>query len=208
MTFPHFIFPLISTKAALVVIIPVLILRISQMKLTQKLGLAALLCLSVFTVLICAIRIAGSAHRHDHLDSTWSWFWMHIESCVATIMVSISAFSPFLFINRDRMKKADEKKQQSKVPSPLNQERVLQNNKSLGRSGWGNMGREGLPAPPLATLTRIHRFIYDDSRLTEGTETIESINHSADEERQPYVLSAGTEGIQSKVRSYSRIAPA
>lgn len=173
MTFPPYIFPLLSTKTVLVVIIPVLILRRSQMKPIQKLGLAAFLCLSIFTFLISAIRKTGPAHRHGQLDPTWSWFLMHIESCVATSIASISALSPFF--NRDRMNKAKEKKGKSKVPLAFHQERGLQNNKIVDRSGWGNVGLEGFPAAPLATLTRIHRFIYHDARFMEGNETIESI---------------------------------
>lgn len=110
MTLSASIFSLFGTKTVLVVIIPVLILRISQMKPTQKLGLATFLCLFIFTFLICAIRIAGSTHRHSQLDVTWDWFLIHIEACVATIMASVSAFSPFFFGNHDNMNKAEEKK--------------------------------------------------------------------------------------------------
>lgn len=207
MTLTPFYFPFISTKAVLVVIIPILILRISQMKFTQKLGLATLLCLSIFMVLISAIRMTGYAHHHSQLDPTWTWFWMYIESCVAIIIASISAFSPFFFINRDRVKKADEK-EKGKFPLPLDQERVLHNNKSLDRAGWRNMDREGLPAVPLATLTRIHRFLYDDARLMEWTETMHSKSHWVDEESQPYIFSPSTKEIEGKERSYSLIAPA
>ena len=156
------------------------------MKFTQKLGLAALLCLSIFMVLISAIRMTGYAHHHGLIDVTWSWLWIHIEACVAIIMASISAFSPFIFINRKHVKKADE------VPSPLDQERVLENSKSPNRTGCGEMGREGLPAAPLATLTRIHRFLYEDARLTEVTQTMQSTSCSGDEESQSYVLSPST----------------
>lgn len=177
------------------------------MKFTQKLGLAALLCLSIFMVLISAIRMTGYAHHHGLIDPTWTWFWMYIESCVAIIIASISAFSPLFFINRDRVKKADEK-EKSKLPLPLDQERVLHNNKSFDRAGWRNMGREGLPAVPLATLTRIHRFLYDDARLMEWTETMHSTSHSVDEESQSYVFSPSTKEIEGKEKSYSLIAPA
>lgn len=173
---------MISTNAALVVIIPIFILQISQIKLPQKLALAALLCLSIFMVLISAIRMTGYAHHYGLVDLTWSWFWLHIESCVAIIMASISAFSPLFFINRDRVKRAHEKKDRKQVRSPLDEERILENNKGPARAGWVEMGRGDLIAVPLATLTRIHRFLYDDASLTEGIETIQSASHSADEE--------------------------
>lgn len=164
----------------------------SKMKFTQKLGLAALLCLSIFMVLISAIRMTGYAHHHGLIDVTWSWLCIHIEACVAIIMASISAFSPFIFINRNHVKKADVKKARNQVPSPLDQERVLENSKSPNRAGCGEMGREGLPAAPLATLTRIHRFLYEDARLTEVTQTMQSTSCSGDEESQSYVLSPST----------------
>lgn len=167
------------------------------MRLTQKLGLAALLCLSISMVLISAFRMTGYAHHHGLIDITWSLLWVHIESCVAIIMASISAFRLFFFTNRDHVKKADEMKR-NQFPSPPDQEGDFQNNKSPNRAGWGDMGRESLPAAPLATLTRIHRFLYGDARLTEGTETIQSTCHSADAESRSYVLSPGNEEVEGK----------
>lgn len=177
------------------------------MKPTQKLGLATFLCLSIFTILICTIRITGSDNRHGHLDPTWDWFLLHIEACVATIMASVSAFSPFFFGNRDNMNKAEEKKGKNKEPLALNQELGLQNNKILDRPGWGDVGREGSPTAPLATLTRIHRFLYGDDSLMEGTEVIESINDSVNGESRSYVLSASTKENEGKERVCSLIAP-
>lgn len=207
MTLSPSIFSLFSTKTVLVVIIPVLILRTSHMKPTQKLGLATFLCLSIFTILICIIRMTGSAHRHGQLDPTWDWFLLHIEACVATIMASVSAFSPFFFGNRDNMNKAEGKKGKSKEPLALNQELGLQNNKILDRPGWGDVGRESFPAAPLATLTRIHRFLYEDASLTEGTEIIQSIDYSVNGESRSFVLSASTEENEGKERVCSLLAP-
>lgn len=160
------------------------------MKPTQKLAVATFLCLSIFTFLINAIRITGSARiRHGHIDPVWGWFWEYIESCVATIIASMSAFSPLYFDNRDRLNKAEEKKAKSEVR-------------------WENVGREGFPAAPLATLTRIHRFLYDDARLIEGTETIESTSDSVNVESRPHVLSASREEPGGKEKVHSPIAPA
>ena len=169
------------------------------MRLTQKLRLAALLCLSIVMVVISAIRMTACAHHSGLTDATWSYFWMYLESCAAITMASISAIRP-LFVNRGRVIKADEK-EKNKFPPPFDQERLLQNNKGVNRVGWEDMGREGLPTAPLASLTRIHRFLYNDGRLTEGTTSLQSMSHSADEGIQSYVLLPSTKENLSSVGS-------
>lgn len=89
----------------------------------------------------------------------------------------------------------------------MNQELGLQNNKIIDRSGWGDVGREGFPTAPLATLARIHRFLYEDASLMEGTEIGESINYSVNEESRLYVLSASSEENEGKESVCSLIAP-
>lgn len=77
---------------------------------------------------------------------------MYLESYVAVIIASISTPSP-LHINRSPYRAGGER----------------------------HVGQKGLLVAPLATLTRIHRFLYHDARFTEVTETMLVTNHSADE---------------------------
>lgn len=99
--------------------------------------------------------------------------------------------SPY-FVNGGRVRKAHEKREKNQVPLSLDQERLLKKNKGLNQVGWEARGREALPAAPLASLVRMHKFLYGNARLTEGTTTMQSTSRSGDES-QFYVLSPRTE---------------
>ncbi|MCJ1349294.1 hypothetical protein MMC31_007530 [Peltigera leucophlebia] len=105
-----------------VIIIPILILRTSLMRLSQKIGLAALLCLSIVMVILAIVRMTAYADPPRIIDLTWSAFWIHVESCVAVIMASVSAIRP-LFVNWGRQKEVDEER--NRVPLPLDKKRNL-----------------------------------------------------------------------------------
>lgn len=165
----------------LVIIIPILILRKSLMKLSQKIGLAALLCLSIVMVILAIVRMTGYADHPGIMDPAWSAFWIYAESCVAIIMASISVISP-LFVNRGRGKEADEEK--NRAPLPLDGNRLFRKNLKPNRVGWEEMGREGQKGTSLATLTRIHRFLYDNAHLAQETKSVQSQTFPAAGENQ------------------------
>ncbi|KAI9724630.1 MAG: hypothetical protein M1828_003654 [Chrysothrix sp. TS-e1954] len=75
----------------LILAIPISLLWKVQMKPRQKLGLAAFLCLSVFMVVVAAIRVSGF-HYKGTWDNTWIFFWQQIEACTAVSMISVTAF--------------------------------------------------------------------------------------------------------------------
>lgn len=134
------------------------------MKLTQKIKLIVLLGLSIVMILISVMCITAYAHNHGVRDYEWTYFWVYLESCVAIIMASVSAISPFI-VNRGRGKKANEKK--NKVPLPLYQERLIQKNRRADRVGWEEVGRKGLPTKPLPSMARTHTFFNANGRLTD-----------------------------------------
>lgn len=174
-------FFLAKANTHLVIIIPILILRKSLMKLCQKIGLAALLCLSIVMVILAIVRMTAYADHPRVMDLVWSAFWIHVEACVAVLMASISVALP-LFVNRGREKGVDEEK--NPVPLPLDGKRHLNKNKNPDRMGWEDMGREGQTGASLATLAQIHRFIYDDVHLAQESEPVQSRSLSIDEESQ------------------------
>lgn len=96
----------------MVIIIPILILRKSLMKLSQKIELAALLCLSIVMFILAIDRMTGYADHPGVMDPAWSAFWIYVESCVAIIMASVRAVRPF-FVNRGRGKKPMRRKTES-----------------------------------------------------------------------------------------------
>lgn len=115
--------------------------------------------------------MTGYADHPDVMDPAWSAFWIYVESCVAIIMASVRAVHPF-FVNRDRGKEADEER--NRVPLPMNGKRLLKRSEKLVRLGWEEMDREGQNGASLATLTRIHRFLYDDAHLVQESEPVQS----------------------------------
>lgn len=107
------------------------------MKLSQKIGLAALLCLSIVMFILAIDRMTGYADHPGVMDPAWSAFWIYVESCVTIIMASVRAVRPF-FVNRDRGKEADEER--NRVPLPMNGKRLFKRSEKLDRLGWEEMG--------------------------------------------------------------------
>ena len=85
---------------AMVVSIPILLLHRTTLSLRQKASVGAVLCLSFVMIAISLVR-GISAPIHGTGDEIWASFWIQLESCVATIMVSLSSFRQ-LFVGIDR----------------------------------------------------------------------------------------------------------
>ena len=62
----------------------------------RKLALGAVLCLSIFMIIIAAIRFGlceiPTRTGASIPDTTWLFFWQAMEACTAIIMVSLTAF--------------------------------------------------------------------------------------------------------------------
>ncbi|KAF2477223.1 uncharacterized protein BDR25DRAFT_300235 [Lindgomyces ingoldianus] len=76
----------------LIVSIPITILNMTQLKRSQKAGIAVFLCLSTVMIVMALIRIAGIQPAKRQLDTNWGTFWLHFEGCIAICMGSITAF--------------------------------------------------------------------------------------------------------------------
>ncbi|KAH7139566.1 hypothetical protein B0J11DRAFT_46897 [Dendryphion nanum] len=77
---------------AMVVSIPILLLRKSTMKRSTKLSVMAFLSLSSFMAVCSIVRVSGVARDGRHIpDVTWRTMWTQIECCVAVIMGSLMA---------------------------------------------------------------------------------------------------------------------
>ena len=74
-----------------VVSIPIILLRKSQLRVSQKLGLCVFLCLSVVMAVLAGIRASGFQFEKGY-DVIWDLWWKYIEACVGCCMVSVSAF--------------------------------------------------------------------------------------------------------------------
>ena len=93
----------ITLTTGLVVSIPVVLLWNVRITLRRKLALGGILCLSVCTMIIAIIKVAGGLTSDGGVDSSWVLFWYTIEAAVAIIVVSFTAFRA-LFVAHQAMK--------------------------------------------------------------------------------------------------------
>lgn len=77
---------------ATVISIPVALLWRVRIPLQRKLMLGGILSLSIFTMIVSIVRIAGADLPNGMVDSAWVNFWLQIEAAVAVIVISISAY--------------------------------------------------------------------------------------------------------------------
>ena len=74
-----------------VLMIPVCLLWRVQIKVRQKFGLAAFLCLSICMIIMAIVRVSG-IHYRGKFDNAWIFMWQQVEACIAVTMLSLTAF--------------------------------------------------------------------------------------------------------------------
>lgn len=79
-------------SSTVVITIPLALLWRVRIPLQRKLMLGGILSLSVFTMIVSIVRIAGADLPNGLVDSAWVNFWLQIEAAVAVSIVSISAY--------------------------------------------------------------------------------------------------------------------
>lgn len=161
-----------AAKLPSVVTIPILILRKSQMKLEQKLGIGIFLSLSVVMVAANTTRYSGYHLRGDSIDATWLICWIYLEASVAIIMASITAFRTLFARGSPRRIK---ERQKAHILYPI-RKRLLRN------TDWDATDREHLPKIPSATLTGINTFIYNNGRSGKTNTPVRQDTYSMNEE--------------------------
>ena len=87
----------------LVISVPIILLWNVQIGIRRKLALGGILSLSICTIIISIIRLAGGDANNGELDQSWVIFWYDIEAAIAIIIVSVSAFRA-LFVAHQAMK--------------------------------------------------------------------------------------------------------
>lgn len=150
-----------ATKISSVIIIPILILRKSQLKLKQKLGIGVFLSLSVVMVMASITRYAGYQLRVHSVDATWLICWVYLEASIAIIMASTAAFRT-LFARGGS--EPNGIKERHKVHNLY-----LIHKRLIRKTDWEATDREHLPKIPSATLTGMDAFIYNIGRSGETT---------------------------------------
>ncbi|KAL8646828.1 MAG: hypothetical protein Q9226_006694 [Calogaya cf. arnoldii] len=138
----------------LLIAIPVALLWRLRISLRQKMILMFVLGLSIFTIIVCIVRIAGARYPNGLIDSAWMVFWLQLEASVAVVIISLTSYRS-LFV---KDKPTDKK-------SPKN------HSTSYKRKLWSREKREQkgveMPTLPNPTLTGMRTVIgrtrgYDD----------------------------------------------
>lgn len=138
-----------------------LVLNKTQMGLSRKIGLGAFMCLSVAMALIALVRIGGYRIQ-GKVDTTWQFFWQHIEVCIAIIMGSATAFRT-LFVGENSRKTPNKK------PSYSIRLRILRKKTPTSeKSDWEDANGRHLPTVPSATLSGLRTFIDRRGRTRVG----------------------------------------
>lgn len=86
-----------------VISVPVLLLWNVRISIRRKLALCGILCLSVCTMIVSIIKVAGANTSTGGVDSSWVLLWYEIEAAVAIIVVSFTAFRA-LFVAHQALK--------------------------------------------------------------------------------------------------------
>ncbi|KAL8796095.1 MAG: hypothetical protein Q9195_001427 [Heterodermia aff. obscurata] len=129
----------------LILTIPILLLWGVKISLRRKLALGTILCLSVFTMLICIIRISGGNTVNGQIDTAWVIFWLQVEAAVAVIIVSVTAYR-MLFVAENPQYRDSPPQQQIIASSSSSRARVWNRARTTTRSN----GLPGIPAPTLS----------------------------------------------------------
>ncbi|KAF6240900.1 hypothetical protein HO173_000692 [Letharia columbiana] len=88
---------------AFLISVPVLLLWNVRISIRRKLALCGILCLSVCTMIVSIIKVAGANTSTGGVDSSWVLLWYEIEAAVAIIVVSFTAFRA-LFVAHQALK--------------------------------------------------------------------------------------------------------
>lgn len=150
------------------------------MKPRQQLGLGIFLCLSIMMMVIAIIRMSGYRFNgiglSGSIDTTWAFFCLYLEACVAVIMASITAFRS-LFI-RGGSKTIDRNKTQNPVDAIRQQ-----TSRRAVRSGWDKVSDE----PRVFNIDTAHNagietIIYHEDPSTKKKPPLRSKLYSWDDE--------------------------
>lgn len=183
-----------AAKLPLVITIPILLLRKSQMKLKERLAIWFFLSLSVAMVMASITRYAGYKLRADSIDATWLICWVYLEASIAIIMASAATFRTlFARVGPDPRGI----KERHKVHNLY-----LMRKRLLRKTDWEATDREGLPKIPSATLSGMDAFIYNIGRSRDVTSLMRSQDTYPMNEEQSHLLSyeIGQNNIESIAR--------
>ena len=86
--------------------IPLSLLWIARIDFRRKLILAAMLCLSVFMIIIAIVRVTASELPGGVADTSWLFFWQTMEAAIAVIMVALTGFRSLFYAEPSTRKRS------------------------------------------------------------------------------------------------------
>ncbi|KAF1998633.1 hypothetical protein P154DRAFT_246727 [Amniculicola lignicola CBS 123094] len=144
----------------LILSIPIILLRMSRLKLRQKFRIASILCLSTAMVAVAIARAAGGTRRSfrkaNEYTLVWSTLFLHIEAGTAVLVASVATFRTAFAKDRNS---TEEKCQQSIFVRLLSR---MSRSSSMRHRDVENKKEASLPpanitAPTMATLRNFIR---------------------------------------------------
>ncbi|KAL8767327.1 MAG: hypothetical protein Q9209_006165 [Squamulea sp. 1 TL-2023] len=90
----------------LLISIPVALLWRVRISLRRKLILLFVLSLSIFTIIVSIVRIAGAQLSNGSVDSAWVNFWLQVEAAVAVMIVSLTSYRSLFVKDKSTKKKS------------------------------------------------------------------------------------------------------
>lgn len=82
---------------ALIISIPICLLRQTHLKIREKVSIGILLCLSMFMIVIAMVRGIAARVYGTH-DQIWASFWVQLETSISVIMVSTMVFKTLFVV--------------------------------------------------------------------------------------------------------------
>jgi hypothetical protein len=76
----------------LIISLPIILISKVNISFKREILLGMALCLSIFMIAICIIRVTTCKLPNGIIDSTWLGLWQYIETNTAILMVSLTAF--------------------------------------------------------------------------------------------------------------------
>lgn len=129
--------------------------------------------------LIAIVRMSGYRFKaiglSGSIDTTWAFFWLYLEACIAVIMASITAFRS-LFI-RGSSKPID----RNKTQNPIDAIRQQISRRAV-RSGWDEVSDEPRASNIDTAHAGIETIIYHEDPSTETNPPMRFKLYSWDDE--------------------------
>ncbi|KAL8977649.1 MAG: hypothetical protein Q9205_006594, partial [Flavoplaca limonia] len=110
-------------ERALIIAIPVALLWRVRISLRRKLILMFVLGLSIFTIMLSIVRIAGAQYPASSIDPAWMVFWLQLEAAVAVIIISITSYRSLFVKYKSMDKKSPRYHKTSYKRRPWNREK-------------------------------------------------------------------------------------